>query len=85
MNLKKAQNLLQIDIDTLSLEQLQKHNVNLLDAWRYANGEYGYHNDFFMHVPELRAFVPADKWILLNLRNRQQEVSDKLQEIYSSL
>lgn len=85
MNLKKAKNLLRVNIETLSLEELQRHNVALLDAWRYANGEYGYQNDFFVCVPELNAFIPADKWILLNLRNRQQEVRDKLQEIYSSL
>lgn len=85
MNLKKAQNLLRVDIETLSLEELQRHNVALLTAWRYADGQYGYQNDFFVYVPELKAFVPADKWLLLNLWNRQEEVFDKLQKIYSSL
>ena len=82
MNLKKARRLLQTDITTLSLEQLQKYNVDLIDAWRYAKGDYGYHNDFFVSVQEVKAYIPADKWLQVNLETRMGEVDARLQKYY---
>lgn len=70
MKIKKAQSLLQLDHRTLSETELQKYKVQLLDAWRHAKGDYGYENDFFVHVPELKAFVPKDCWLLKNIESR---------------
>lgn len=70
MTIKKAQSLLRIDHSTLSEAELQKYKVQLLDAWRYAKGEYGYENDFFVHIPELKAFAPKDYWLLKNIESR---------------
>ena len=70
MTLKKAKSLLQIDIKTLSAEELQKHKVQLLDAWRMAKGEYGYDNDFFVWCGELKAYTPKDYWLLKNIEDR---------------
>lgn len=74
MRISKAKSLLQIDYTKLSQSELQKYKVRLLDAWRYAKGDYGTNNDFFVPVPELRAVVPADKWLLRNIENRMQEL-----------
>ncbi len=70
MTLRKAQNLTQQDISLLSKEELQTYKVSLLDAWRYAKGDYGYNNDFFVYIGDLRAYVPADKWLLQNISKR---------------
>lgn len=70
MTIKKAQSLLQIHHRSLSEAELQKYRVWLLDAWRYAKGDYGYENDFFVRVPELKAFVPKDYWLLKNIESR---------------
>ena len=74
MTFQKAKSLLQIDIKTLSDEELQKHKVQVLDAWRYAKGEHGFNNDFFLPVPELKAFVPKDYWLLKNIEHRLNEL-----------
>jgi len=74
MNFKKAQSLLQTDIKTLSSDDLRKYTISLLDAWRYAKGEYGYNNDFFVRCPEVKAYIPRDKWLLKNIDNRLNEI-----------
>lgn len=70
MKLKKAQDLLSIDITTLTDEKLQEYKVKLIDAWRYAKGDYGCYNDFFIAVPEVKAYIPKDKWLLKNINDR---------------
>ena len=74
MNRKKAESLLQVDVNTLSPSELQKHKVQMLDAWRYAKGDYGTDNDFFVSIPELRAYVPANYWLLKNIETRLDEL-----------
>ena len=74
MTLKKAQNLIQTDFSTLTEERLQKYKVNIIDAWRYARGDYGYNNDFFAYVGEVKAYVPRDYWLLKNI----ETIMDKL-------
>lgn len=70
MNIKKAKDLLSKDISKMSEDSLQKYKVSLLDAWRYAKGDYGYQNDFFYYLGEVKAFVPVDKWLLQNINKR---------------
>ena len=74
MNFKKAQNLIQTDFSVLSGEKLQKYKVNIIDAWRHARGDYGYNNDFFVYVGEVKAFAPRDYWLLKNI----ETIMDKL-------
>ena len=69
MNLRKAQKLLQEDYTKLSIEELQKFKVSIIDAWRYARGDYGKNNDFFVYVGELKAYVPKDYWLLKNIES----------------
>lgn len=70
MNIKKAKDLLSKDISKMSEDSLQKYKVLLLDAWRYAKGDYGYKNDFFYYLEEVKGFVPVDKWLLQNINKR---------------
>ena len=74
MTFNKAQSLLRIDFKTLSPDDLHKHTISLLDAWRYAKGDYGYNNDFFVCCPEVKAYIPRDKWLLKNIDNRLNEI-----------
>lgn len=74
MNIKKAQSLVAVNHTELTQSELQKYKVQLLDAWRYAKGEYGTDNDFFVSVPELRAYVPKDKWLLRNIETKLDEL-----------
>ena len=70
MTIAKAKKLIQIDPNTLNETELQKYKVKVLDAWRYAKGDYGYGNDFFVYMPELKSFVPKEKWLLKNIESR---------------
>lgn len=83
MNLSKAKKLLSIDISKMSLEALQKQYVSLLDAWRYAKGDYGHDNTFFAYCEEMRGFIPADYWIEKNLATRLSEIEKILSKMYA--
>lgn len=72
MKCKKAKELLQEDFTKMNCEELQKYKVKIIDAWRYARGDYGYNNDFFIYVGELRAYTPADFWLLKNIEERMK-------------
>ena len=74
MTFKKAQNIVCTDFSNFPAEKLQKYKVNVIDAWRYARGDYGYNNDFFVYIGEVKAFVPRDKWLLKNI----ESIMDKL-------
>lgn len=78
MNYKKAKSLIQQDTKDMNLAQLQKYSASLSDAWRYARGDYGYNNDFFCYLPELKSYTPRDKWLLKNLETRLDEVTRRL-------
>lgn len=84
MNLSKAKKLLSIDISQMSLEALQRQYVALLDAWRYAKGDYGHDNTFFAYCGEMRGFVPADYWLERNLATRLSEIEKILSKMYAA-
>lgn len=67
MTLKAAKEIICNDYTKLNENQLQKYKVKLIDAWRYAKGDYGYNNDFFVYVGEVKAYVPKDYWLLHNI------------------
>lgn len=77
ITLSKARKLLQEDISKMNYEKLQKYKVSLLDAWRYAKGDYGYKNDFFYYLTEVNAYIPVDMWLLQNINARLDEVEHK--------
>ena len=74
MTIKKAQRIVSTDTKTLKEVELQKYKVSLIDAWRYARGDYGYNNDFFVWVGELKAHTPKDYWLLKNIESKMDEL-----------
>lgn len=84
MNISKAKKLLSIDISQMSLEALQRQYVALLDAGRYAKGDYGHDNSFFAYCGEMRGFVPADYWLERNLATRLSEIEKTLSKMYAA-
>lgn len=74
MTLRKARKLIQEDIYKMSYEKLQRYKCSLLDAWRYAKGDYGYQNDFFYYCEDVNSYIPIDKWILENINKRLDEL-----------
>ena len=42
MNYQTAMRLTTLDINSMTLEQVQRHKVRLLDAWRESRAQYGF-------------------------------------------
>lgn len=87
MNIKKANELLKIDINYLPLEELQKHKVKIIDAWRHSNAAYGFEQaveeGFYcvLSSESANGFVPVDLWLTHNLSNRIDEILIKEQQL----
>lgn len=81
-----AENILRKDITSMSLEQLQKHKVRLLDAWRESRAFYGMEQavktGFYCPVLDDYAsgFTPVNMFLTSNLSQRLDEVKKLLEE-----
>ena len=73
-----ARRLMVRNINGLSFEELQKHKIRLLDAWRESTGEYwgipqavrdGYMIRVLCDEPDGPVYVPKDLWLSVNLRS----------------
>lgn len=89
MTIQKAQKLLTLNYFALSLKQLQKHKIDLIDAWRHSRAEYGMDTavkeGFYCSVASESAagFVPVDLWLTQNLFTRYNEVFAQEQKLLS--
>lgn len=69
MRYQTARNLTTLDINSMTLEQIQRHKVRLLDAWRESRAQYGFaqavKDGFYRMVVDSAAqgFVPRDMWL----------------------
>lgn len=69
MRYQTARNLTTLDIDSMTLEQVQRHRIRLLDAWRESRAQYGFaqavKDGFYRIVVDSAAegFVPRDMWL----------------------
>lgn len=69
MKYQTAKRLTTLNISTMSLTQVQRHKVRLLDAWRESCAEYGFaqavRDGFYRVVIDSGAqgFVPRDMWL----------------------
>ena len=73
MKFKTAKELVRIDINTLSLEQLQKHKVKVLDALRESEAFWGMKqaimDGYYVHVHDTHSnfLTPRDMFLTTNL------------------
>lgn len=69
MKYQTAKRLTTLDINTMTLEQIQRHKIRLLDAWRESRAQYGFaqavSDGFYRVVIDSAAegFVPRDMWL----------------------
>jgi len=71
----------------MSLEQLQKHKVMLLDAWRESVGSYygfcqAVADGFMQEMGDSSAsgYVPVDLWLSYNLKTRYEQI-EKIEKV----
>ena len=79
MKIHRARQLVTENIEMMSLEQLQKHRVDILDAWRQAKADYGMEQavrDGFYRLIAADAvfYTPTDLWLTQNLTTRLDEI-----------
>lgn len=66
MKYQTARQLTTLNVETMGLEQVQKHKVRLLDAWRESRAQYGFaqavRDGFYRIVVDscAQGFVPRD-------------------------
>lgn len=83
MKYQKAKELLKENISQMTLEELQRHKIKLLDAWRESRAEYGYQqaveDGYYKVISSESAdgFSPKDLWLTTNLQNRYDEANEK--------
>lgn len=69
MKYQTAKKLTMLDVNAMTLEQVQHHRVRLLDAWRESRAQYGFKqavsNGFYRVIIDSAAegFVPRDMWL----------------------
>ena len=73
MTKEQVKRYLQKDVDSMTLEQIQKHRVELIDAWRHATAQYGFplavKEGFYKIIEDAAAtgFYPSDPWLAHNI------------------
>lgn len=86
MTRQTAENILCKDITSMSLEQLQKHKVRLIDAWRESQAFYGMEQavktGFYLPILDDYAsgFTPVNMFLTSSLLFRLDEVEKLLEE-----
>lgn len=69
MKYQTARRLIGLDVNAMSLTQVQRYKVRLIDAWRESRAQYGFsqavENGFYKVVIDVGAegFVPRDMWL----------------------
>lgn len=90
MNYSTATNLCRKNIDTMSLEQLQRHKVRLIDAWRDCTAYWGLPEaamkGFYKLVDEgINGFSPRNPYLQTNIKYCIEQTDKKLKGIYKEL
>lgn len=79
MKIEQARRLVAENIATMTLEQLQRYRVKVLDAWRESRADYGIaqavRDGFYLQTGENAAeYTPTDLWLTQNLSARLDEI-----------
>lgn len=86
MKMEQARRLVSENIETMTLEQLQKHKVKVLDAWRESRGDYGMaqalRDGFYIQTGENASeHTPKDLWLTQNLVKRLDAIDTREREL----
>lgn len=86
MKIAQARRLLAEDVDTMTLEQLQKYKVKVIDAWRESRAYYGIgqavRDGFYLQTGEdASEYTPKDLWLTQNLVKRLDAIDLREREL----
>lgn len=86
MKIAQARRLLTEDIETMTLERLQKYKVKVIDAWRESRADYGMaqavRDGFYLQTGENASdHTPKDLWLTQNLTKRIDAIDTREREL----
>lgn len=70
----------------MTLEQLQKYKVKVIDAWRESRADYGtaqaVRDGFYLQTGENASeYTPTDLWLTQNLARRLDDINRREREL----
>lgn len=86
MKIAQARRLLTEDVETMTLERLQKYRVKVIDAWRESRADYGIaqavRDGFYLQAGENASdHTPKDLWLTQNLAKRLDAIDLREREL----
>lgn len=86
MKIAQARRLLAEDVETMTLENLQKYKVKVIDAWRESRADYGIaqavRDGFYLQTGENASeHTPKDLWLTQNLVKRLDAIDLREREL----
>lgn len=89
MKIAQARRLLAEDVETMTLERLQKYRVKVIDAWRESRADYGIaqavRDGFYLQTGENASeHAPKDLWLTQNLVKRLDAIDLRERELLRS-
>jgi len=86
MKIAQARKLIAEDVETMTLERLQKYKVKVIDAWRESRADYGVaqavRDGFYLQTGEdASEHTPKDLWLTQNLVKRLDAIDAREREL----
>ena len=87
MKIAQAKRLVSEDIETMTIEQLQRYKVKVIDAWRESRAAYGIaqavRDGFYLQTGEdASEYTPKDLWLTQNLTRRLDAIDRREHEMF---
>ncbi len=87
MKIAQAKRLVSEDIETMTIEQLQRYKVKVIDAWRESRADYGIaqavRDGFYLQTGEdASEYTPKDLWLTQNLTRRLDAIDRREHEMF---
>ena len=87
MKIAQAKRLVSEDIEMMTIEQLQRYKVKVIDAWRESRADYGIaqavRDGFYLQTGEdASEYTPKDLWLTQNLTRRLDAIDRREYEMF---
>lgn len=87
MKIAQAKRLVSKDIEMMTIEQLQRYKVKVIDAWRESRADYGIaqavRDGFYLQTGEdASEYTPKDLWLTQNLTRRLDAIDRREHEMF---
>lgn len=87
MKIAQAKRLVSKNIEMMTIEQLQRYKVKVIDAWRESRADYGVaqavRDGFYLQTGEdASEYTPKDLWLTQNLTRRLDAIDRREHEMF---